>query len=721
MKKIYLYPLWLRLWHWFNALLFLVLILSGISLHYSDKNALIVPFDVSISSHNISGILLSFIYLFYIIFNISTGNIKHYIPQLKGFYKKLLIQAKYYMLGIFNNEPHPFHSSVKHKFNPMQQVTYATIMFVLMPGIIISCWLMLFPEIAPNEIFSMGGVWPMAILHIILGFFLSVFMLGHIYLASTGKTVGELLTSMLNGWHLHEEDEVEISQETLQAYKPFKKKLLPVVFYNPLTMTGSLISLISMVLILFLMMLEFFSDNTKAYIGIITFVVLPSLLMFGIILIIFGAFKENRRLLQKESSEKKLPIIDLNNAKHQVAIIFFTVGSVILITFSIIGSFKAYEYTDSDDFCGNICHQVMEPEYTAYQASPHSRVGCVKCHIGSGADWFVKAKISGLYQVYSVFMHKFSRPIPTPVENLRPAAQTCEQCHWPKHFYSEKKINLDFYTSDENNTEYQVTMNIKTGGGSSELGNSTGIHYSMNISNEITYLATDRERMVIPWVKARNRETGKETIYRSTEAKFSDDLLKPQNLRIMDCIDCHNRPSHIYHQPNRTVNTYMSLNKIDKTLPYIKNLSVQAMEGHANSTETAYKDMRAFILEFYAASYPDVLKNKKVEIEKSIGAVYDIYKRNYFPYMGANWKRYPNNIGHMYSAGCYRCHDGKHVSPEGKVISKDCNVCHAVASQKAPGFTNTANNYGEINFIHPGGIDKLIKVKNCPECHGVKK
>ncbi len=205
MKKIYLYPLWLRFWHWLNALLFFVLILSGISLHFSASGSLLVPFETAIVAHNICGILVSAIFLFYTIFNIVTGNYKYYIPHLKGLIGRMIKQGKYYLMGIFLREPHPFHSDKKQKFNPMQQIAYFFIIFFGMPLIIISGWMLMFPEVAPNEIFGMGGVWPMAILHTIVGFFLSVFMVAHIYLGTTGQTVGDLFKSMITGWHLSEE------------------------------------------------------------------------------------------------------------------------------------------------------------------------------------------------------------------------------------------------------------------------------------------------------------------------------------------------------------------------------------------------------------------------------------------------------------------------------------------------------------------------------------
>lgn len=219
------------------------------------------------------------------------------------------------------------------------------------------------------------------------------------------------------------------------------KRIFPPVVYNPITLIGAAISAVSFGLILFVFFLEIFSSiGDNPYIGILSFIILPSILIFGLLLIAYGILRERKRIIQGKSREGKLPIIDLNDPAKRAAFATFSIGTVILLLFTAFGSYKAYEYTETDEFCGTVCHQVMEPEYTAYLGSPHSRVGCVGCHIGSGTDWYVKSKLSGAYQVYSVIFKKYSQPIPTPVRELRPAEGTCEQCHSPEHFFSEKKI-----------------------------------------------------------------------------------------------------------------------------------------------------------------------------------------------------------------------------------------------------------------------------------------
>ena len=213
MKKVLMYPIWIRVWHWTNATLFFLLILSGVSMQYSDTSSLLMPFEYAIVIHNVCGITLSAVFLLYTILNIKTKNYKQYVPHLKGMMPMLIAQAKYYIYGVFKGHPHPFETTPDAKFNPLQKLTYFGIMFFAVPAIIISGWMLMFPELAPEQILGMGGVWPMALLHISTGFFLNLFFIGHIYLATHGDTVGANFKSMINGWHLHSDHHSEEASE----------------------------------------------------------------------------------------------------------------------------------------------------------------------------------------------------------------------------------------------------------------------------------------------------------------------------------------------------------------------------------------------------------------------------------------------------------------------------------------------------------------------------
>lgn len=498
------------------------------------------------------------------------------------------------------------------------------------------------------------------------------------------------------------------------------KNKFPKVVYNPITMTGAAVAAVSFGLFLFLLALEIFSDvGHTVYIGIFNFIILPSILIAGIFLIIFGIYRERKRVKAGKEREMKFWVIDLNDSRQRLLFTTFTIGTIVFLFFSAFGSYKAYEYTETDEFCGTVCHSVMEPEYVAYLSSPHSKVGCVQCHIGSGTDWYVKSKLSGAYQVYSVIFNKYSKPIPTPVKELRPAEGTCEQCHSPQHFFSEKRTDYTYYLSDRNNTRSDLSMLIKVGGGNQEFGTASGIHWHMNIFNTIYYIHTDERRQEIPWVKVITKD-GKEIIYRDKRVKFDEKNYPKENYRLMDCIDCHNRPSHIFHQPDKMVNLYMNQGRIDETIPFIKSISVQALETTYSKKEIALDSINTIIRNFYRSNFREVYEAKKDNIYVGIKEVQKIYERNYFPFMNANWKSFPDNIAHTYTPGCFRCHDGNHVSDDGRVISRDCNSCHTIISQTDNSGMKRVDLNG-LEFIHPTDIGSDIDNMSCVDCHGANK
>jgi nitrate/TMAO reductase-like tetraheme cytochrome c subunit len=355
----------------------------------------------------------------------------------------------------------------------------------------------------------------------------------------------------------------------------------------------------------------------------------------------------------------------------------------------------------------------MAPEFTAYQQSPHARVACVDCHVGAGATWYVKSKLSGARQVFKTALNTFPRPIPTPVHNLRPAADTCETCHWPKKFYGAQLKVFNHYASDEKNTPRQIRLLINTGGGDPATGEPEGIHWHMNISNEITYLATDEERQNIAYIHVKDMQ-GRVTEYFTKDSPLTKAQIASSSLRRMDCIDCHNRPTHIYVPPDTSVDRSFAAHRLDIQLPFLKQQSVAALTGKYDTTDAAMQGIAKTIYEFYNTKYPDLAKTKQPEIRNAIDELQRIYKLTFFPEMKLDWRTHPNNIGHLFFNGCFRCHDGNHVSPEGKVIPKGCNTCHSVLGQQENA-VNIASAPG-ADFKHPVDLGDLTAV-NCSDCH----
>ncbi|RME26901.1 MAG: cytochrome B, partial [Candidatus Zixiibacteriota bacterium] len=189
------------------ALLFLVLIATGVSMHYASLDKPLVPFETAIAVHNVSGVTLALLYVFFFVGNLISGNGRYYRPKLRGLIGRLMVQTRYYLSGIFKGEPHPYHPSIEEKFNPLQQLTYLGIMYVVVPVLVITGIMLLFPELAPEKVFGAAGVWPAAVLHSIVAFFGTVFLVGHIYLATTGPTITADFKEMLTGWHEVESEE----------------------------------------------------------------------------------------------------------------------------------------------------------------------------------------------------------------------------------------------------------------------------------------------------------------------------------------------------------------------------------------------------------------------------------------------------------------------------------------------------------------------------------
>jgi nitrate/TMAO reductase-like tetraheme cytochrome c subunit len=476
---------------------------------------------------------------------------------------------------------------------------------------------------------------------------------------------------------------------------------------NLVSQAGVVLVIVALANLGFLIYLDMTQARGNPYIGILAWIVAPAILICGLALYLGGMLLERRRRRQLAPDETpEYPQIDLNDRRTRILVVASTVGIILFVTMTVFGSYQAYHYTDSDAFCGTLCHKVMNPEYTAYKLSPHARVGCVGCHVGAGATWYVRAKLSGAYQVYATLSNKYPRPIPSPVENLRPAQETCEQCHWPEKFWGAQLKVFDHYQYDETNTPVQARMLINVGGGNSSGGLTSGIHWHMNIANEVTYIPTDAHRQKIAWVRMRDRRTGKTTEYRAEDVKLTDAQIAAAAKRRMDCVDCHNRPTHVYVSPDRAVDKAILAGKIDRSLPFVKQQAVAALARDYPTTAAGLRGVASDLVAYYQKSHPAVYQSKRASVDSAAATLQEIFSTTRFPEMRVDWRTHPDNIGHMSSLGCFRCHDDQHVSRDGKRISKECTVCHTILSE-----TKTA-----AEFQHPVDIGDLKSV-NCADCH----
>ena len=481
----------------------------------------------------------------------------------------------------------------------------------------------------------------------------------------------------------------------------------PPLWRNWVSLAGAVIAAGSALAFLLLFAMDVFGRSVSSpYVGILCYVVAPGFLLLGCFLVAAGAWWERRRRTLGRADSRPLSI-DLSRSRDRWIMIWFGLGTMTFLLMTAVGSYQTYAYTESVEFCGETCHKVMGPELTAYRHNPHARVACVACHVGSGATWYVKTKINGMRQLYGVLFNRYSRPIGAPVENLRPARDTCEQCHWPDKFSGGIERKITHYLADDTNTPYTVQLLVNVGGADPMHGPRGGIHWHMLVGNKVEYYATDRQRQVIPWIRITNTKAGSVRVFRTAAFKGEPD---PKLIREMDCIDCHNRPAHRYSTPNAAVEAALFQGTIDPAMPAVKKTVVDLLTKPYKTEAEALAAIDAGMRAKYGTVPAEAAAS---------AAAQDIYKANFFPEMKADWSQYPDNIGHLDSPGCFRCHDSKHVLVGGKdTPGVDCNTCHTILSQGSGAALGQISPAGQA-FQHPSSDISGVDL-TCADCHNGK-
>ncbi len=442
---------------------------------------------------------------------------------------------------------------------------------------------------------------------------------------------------------------------------------------NVLSFVGVVLVTASVIFWLFLLPTMVSGEVDNPYTGILSFLILPAAFLLGLGLIPLGIW-----IASRQGRPRVLPPLDWRNPKLRRLVTFIGVTTFVNLIVGAHLSYSAVSYMESTTFCGETCHTVMQPEFTAYQGSPHARVECVKCHIGPGASWFVKSKLSGAWQVIAVTFNTFPRPIPTPVENLRPARETCEACHWPQKYGADRVRVVPGYAADETNTLTKTVLLMRIGGGQTHRG-IHGAHLGPGIS--IRYAHSDRQRQQIPWVEMRN---GKGEVHTYVGAEAKGDMPGNLDIRTMDCMDCHNRPTHAYDMPEPGVNRIIASGELSSSLPYAKKTALELIKKDYPTREAAGREILQGFEAFYKNSYPDIYAKRSAEVARSAAAVVSLYSRNIFPAMNVTWGTYPNNLGHNDFPGCFRCHDEREMKGGGKTLTQDCNTCHQMLAMDEP-------------------------------------
>ncbi|HIJ78497.1 MAG: NapC/NirT family cytochrome c [Desulfobulbaceae bacterium] len=444
---------------------------------------------------------------------------------------------------------------------------------------------------------------------------------------------------------------------------------------SPLGLLGVSITTVSITLMVVGLVIDMLGLVENPYAAIATYLVLPGGMITGLLLIPVAAYLRRREFHKHGISREHLKI-NLSDHKHRRFVIALIVLTVVNFAILAIVGYEGYHFTESPYFCGVVCHDVMAPEYTAYQRSPHSKVKCVECHIGPGAEWFVQAKISGLRQVAAVMTGTFSRPIPAPVSHLRPARDTCEQCHWPEKFHGKKVKSFTHFTNEDQVNPEVVEIALHIGGRNRHSGAFEGIHWHVSKDVEVRYLAADDKRTQIARVKVKRPDGSEEEFVKS-------DIEVPAERegmwRTMDCIDCHNRPTHVYDMPEDRVDFGLLSDKINPAIPGIREDSLAVLTKEYASRDEAEAMMADELRALQTQRSEEQVVKYGEDINKAAAYLLEAYLGNIWPKMNVTWGTYKGHLGHQDADdgyGCWRCHDEEHQSESGKTITQDCSLCH---------------------------------------------
>ena len=483
-------------------------------------------------------------------------------------------------------------------------------------------------------------------------------------------------------------------------------------FNNWISAIGAVLAVGALFSFALLVWMDFTQGDRNPYLGIFTYIVAPGFLIVGLGLVFFGAWAQRRWARKHATTKPDKWRLNLADPRQRKRLVIFGSGAVAFLLLSAFGSYQTYHYSESVQFCGQVCHSAMNPEFVTYQRGAHARVDCVECHVGSGPQWFIKAKVNGTRQLIAYTLNSYARPIGTPVKNLRPARDTCEQCHWPEKRRGNIEIDFTHFLSDKENRTYAARMLLHVN--KTVAGHSTGgIHWHVSSTDRVEYFASDEKRQEIPWMRVTNLKDGSARVFHTDTFTGTPPADK---IRVMDCMDCHNRPAHSFPTANDAVEEALGAGTLSTRLPAIKRVAVQALSQKEIVTDAVAPGR---IADYLRAKYTD--PSVVAELPAAIAEVQKIYAATIFPARKADWRVYPNNIGHKDWPGCFRCHDDKHKSASGESPkSSDCNSCHTLIAQGKGAELQTLSAKG-LKFIHPDG--ELDPDLTCNDCHngGIQK
>jgi hypothetical protein len=445
-----------------------------------------------------------------------------------------------------------------------------------------------------------------------------------------------------------------------------RRLTLPETVNNPVSLIGMALATATSLLFLVLLLFELLGYLTNPYIGLLVFVVVPAFFLASLLLIPLGAWWTARR--RREGLDVAWPTIDLRQPRQRAilaGVLGLTFVNVLIVSAAGVGT---VHYMERTEFCGQVCHTTMEPEFVAHRVWPHSQVACVGCHVGPGVGSFVESKLAGTRQLFHVVTNRIPRPVPAPVRSLGRTSDTCAGCHTADRQQGDKTRVIREYANDAANTETVTTLQMHVGGPGGGPG--SGIH--RHLALEIEYVTTDPQRAVIPYVRVTNAPGGPKEF---VSAGATDQQIAAGTRRRMDCLDCHNRPAHTtFYTPERAVDAAIALGRLPRTLAFVRREALASVNADYPDRVSAEAAIAKRLSGFYAG----VAGTDPALVRRAISATQDIWSSNVFPAMRVKWGVYPNHLGHVDTPGCFRCHDDEHKAKDGAVIKQDCEMCHVI-------------------------------------------